>query len=310
MKNCIVLCMLFLISGSLLAQPINWDSVRAAYVTKYQPQQMPAWLFPIIFEEGTGQRDTIYLGYDPNAQDLGWPLNDTVFGERYWPFDTSIFQSVWSSVVNDSAFKSVVRKTFNNSIDITFYKVTLPLTVYWDRTAFYDTALPFPDQNPAPVAEGLWTFDYPTTTYWDPSQPQGFCPFDSPIMMTDTMRQPGSACWHTDSIYFWDINGNPNGTPSLMAISIRGWTGQVLSVEEPEKTSINIYPNPFTDEISIEIDPTVEVDQIELIDIYGKYLKHLDNAKITHSLTGLPAGIYFIHIKTPSQSQILKLIKM
>ena len=52
-------------------------------------QQQPAWVFPMYFEDGFGYRDTVYLGYDPDAVSSFGIINnpiwnpDTVFAEVY-----------------------------------------------------------------------------------------------------------------------------------------------------------------------------------------------------------------------------------
>ena len=84
MKKLYLITILAFSSIYLIAQPsdsINWQAVINDYYTKYQPQKSPAWLFPLIFEEGTGLRDTIYLGFDDEANIL--TSVDTLFKEGY-----------------------------------------------------------------------------------------------------------------------------------------------------------------------------------------------------------------------------------
>jgi hypothetical protein len=46
-------------------------------------QVQPDWVFPLWFENGDGQKDTIYIGYDENAHGYLLQENnpDTIFGE-------------------------------------------------------------------------------------------------------------------------------------------------------------------------------------------------------------------------------------
>src|SRR5258705_12233792 len=72
--------------------------------------QQPQWVFPIYFEEGTGQRDTIYIGYDPASSSIFY---DTIFGEKKIYVDTNLFNvsicDGWllgPGQIRDSVYKS------------------------------------------------------------------------------------------------------------------------------------------------------------------------------------------------------------
>ena len=41
----------------LQAQAIDWDAVKDRYVEKHQPEELPDWLFPLIFKDSTGASD-------------------------------------------------------------------------------------------------------------------------------------------------------------------------------------------------------------------------------------------------------------
>lgn len=98
-KNIFLIFLYFIIgSGSLFAQPIDWEVVKDRYVEKYQPEEIPAWLFPIIFKDGTGARDTIYFGHDENATTI-FP-SDTIFQEVFIPSDSSVFHAYWGNDCN------------------------------------------------------------------------------------------------------------------------------------------------------------------------------------------------------------------
>ncbi|MBK6730753.1 MAG: hypothetical protein IPG60_07235 [Bacteroidetes bacterium] len=58
--------------------------------------EQPAWVFPLWFEDGTGAKDTLYLGYDSEGQDYGYPQSDTVFAEYFNLIDTTKFNVYWS----------------------------------------------------------------------------------------------------------------------------------------------------------------------------------------------------------------------
>ena len=92
-------------------------------------QQQPAWIFPIYFEEGTGLKDTIYLGYDPAAKPiLGI---DTLFGEGFQVVDTSTFKAYFvkcCDAIPDSLIRAEVSgEGYGPGYSISFVNGVLPL---------------------------------------------------------------------------------------------------------------------------------------------------------------------------------------
>lgn len=65
-----------------------------------------------------------------------------------------------------------------------------------------------------------------------------------------------------------------------------------------ENVNLNAYPNPFNDQITIEIKSLKSTFDITLTDINGKVLKHIQNvsSKIILQTESLPSGIIFISI--------------
>src|SRR5436190_16668352 len=52
--------------------------------------QQPKFVFPIFIEDGVGNRDTLYLGYDPNASQNSFDTADQKFGVFKTPIDTNL----------------------------------------------------------------------------------------------------------------------------------------------------------------------------------------------------------------------------
>ena len=81
------------------------------------------------------------------------------------------------------------------------------------------------------------------------------------------------------------------------------YTGLVTEVPdttmEPEHVSINVFPNPVTDYMIVEITDSLEISKIEIIDLYGRILRTIDNIN-THSVTlqkgDLQTGIYILRV--------------
>jgi hypothetical protein len=85
-----------------------------------------------------------------------------------------------------------------------------------------------------------------------------------------------------------------------------------FGIDEIISNSINIYPNPFENEITIEIKPnsiTIEIYDLNGISIF---LKNINQVKKTEQikLERLNKGIYFLKIKTREQNFFKKIIKI
>lgn len=78
----------------------------------------------------------------------------------------------------------------------------------------------------------------------------------------------------------------------------------INSLEE-KKSNIAIYPNPFTDKITVEIEE--EITAIQLVSISGATLS-LETNKIMN-LSYLNRGVYFLKIKTKTNFYVQKMVK-
>ena len=58
--------------------------------------QQPKFVFPIFIEEGGGEKDTLYLGYDPNASEVSYDTANKKFGVVTSHVDTSTFYAKWN----------------------------------------------------------------------------------------------------------------------------------------------------------------------------------------------------------------------
>jgi len=89
-----------------------------------------------------------------------------------------------------------------------------------------------------------------------------------------------------------DTTGSPNvyfTTECSSNTEIGEYTNQDLS----------IYPNPFTDHTTIRLSDAIHVQNIDLIDIYGRIVRTIENGNsnsVTIHRENLPSGIYFIRI--------------
>ncbi len=245
MKFLSLTLILLLLSGFLFAQTY---AVPGA-------QLQPAWVFPMWFENGDGQKDTLYFCFDPQS---GFP-SDTLFGVKLIPENTDTFNATFDQLLyNDSMHLKVIVLTtdvLSAGVGIKFQNGVLPITLRWDKNVFYSDSIPYPEKDPAPRAQGKIWFDLPMNV--------DSCNYSVPIIMTDSVTTYYSTCYKSDSIIF-----NGNGI-SYLTFSVDPWKGYWLNAHEShQKNSVNFYPNPSSGEIKITA--AEQYDSYELLDLAGR----------------------------------------
>jgi hypothetical protein len=89
----------------------HWTSAQTYTVPGAQVQ--PQWVMPLWFENGDGQKDTLYYCYDSNSDDPFNPSYDTIFGEIVVTIDTSKFQMVYGCSLQGPDFLGSKSNTTN-----------------------------------------------------------------------------------------------------------------------------------------------------------------------------------------------------
>lgn len=280
--------------------------------------QQPAWVFPIWFENGDGQRDTIYFGYDYNADStLGEP-SDSIFGEKKIWVDTTKFNAKFggswycgSGIICDSVLKADVNDTLMSGTSISFINGLLPLKVSWDVSLLRSTALPYPDQSPAPKAEGQMGF---FTPMYSINKDSSWCSNVMQVLITDTVINNGgmTKCIRKDSIYFESMYG-PGYAPSYISLTVRKWQGFIGNIGSAgmNQSYLLAYPIPFNNDLNINC-VSCGTYHYRLTDVFGKiYVADSNlNGGIRISADNLPAGIYFLCVKYGEKTISKKLIKI
>ena len=90
-----------------------------------------------------------------------------------------------------------------------------------------------------------------------------------------------------------------------------------VSFEERTRPAVNVYPNPFTANVSINI--TADVDakaNITIVDLYGKVVAEIDREVVKgdnliniDTLHNLTPGVYFVKVNAGNSEMVTKLIK-
>ena len=117
---------------------------------------------------------------------------------------------------------------------------------------------------------------------------------------------------------YWDVKGGKHG----ISYANGNNTGfiplevNVLSVKEQDLPGIEVYPNPTTGELRIEVAGQArnDVQGVEVFDVYGrKVLDDHNSYGLTvlrsYGLSNLPAGVYFVRIEIEKGTITKKIIK-
>ena len=86
----------------------------------------------------------------------------------------------------------------------------------------------------------------------------------------------------------------------------------MLHITETENSSVTIYPNPTTGELTID-NGQLRIDNVEVFDVYGRKLSsnHLITSSPHHliNISHLHSGIYFVKITTEAGEVVKKVVK-
>lgn len=112
-----------------------------------------------------------------------------------------------------------------------------------------------------------------------------------------------------NAIYARQNNRNPFIDHPEYATTI--W-GSLLSNQtfDTLENVISVYPNPTNDH-KINIDSTIEINDLQLITINGQLMMEIKNPKLTnnsYSIENIPNGFYFLRVTSENQSVVKKII--
>lgn len=159
----------------------------------------------------------------------------------------------------------------------------------------------------------VWIRNSSSNLWWKPYQISGqyyFTPEDS-VMLTyfdgQTAKFKG---------YVYNLNNQyypvQMGDTIHVSISVYGHRTNVIGIEDDKpKPALNIYPNPSSDEVYIELDPAFGQCNIELFDMHGGLIYRMEsNNEIKHFINTrcLPEALYLLRVHNAENSVIKKLI--
>lgn len=285
------------------------EVAQSQYTIPYASQQ-PSWVFPIWIENGDGQRDTIYIGYDSTASWQGWLPQDSIFGAKSIVIDSSKFNACFRySMYADTALKVIVCSLNSNNLfpessvgQVSFIHAIYPLKFSWDVSLLKSDSLPFTSQTLAPPAQAEIYFEMGTYggAYTNDSL---LCSTSNTLLISDTIQPTFNYCYAEDSVRFQDMFNTPGAEPGYIIIVIKTWMGEVLNLATKDLlTDFIIFPNPFSSEFYITLPEKIERGEIylRLFNSIGELvceIKPSHNIDNTITLYGLvQSGLYFLEV--------------
>ncbi len=165
---------------------------------------------------------------------------------------------------------------------------------------FY-TALPYPDQSPAPPAQIDIGFDLPLETIGANNNSTNCIYFDY-LLLSDTALYLNASCVYTDSIVFISDPDIPNVTyMSWFWIRLDAWNGAFYTstVESSKEDVMFIYPNPAREKINIDLEK-VATGQIHIYNVEGQRMLSQEFDSTQHleiNTMSIPSGMYFLKLQ-------------
>lgn len=268
--------------------------------------EQPAWYMTLYAEDARGTRDSVFIGYDPDARNgnANDPIyDDKNFGEVWLiPDNPNEFRMATYYWINpsDSAQKVNIRNNdFNSNLnfEILLDSATWPVKITWDLSLLRSDSLPFvPADTMLPHAQMRLGYGGFNNVWYADDLDCG----QYNVLISDTVL-PGQNCYTTDFLILGDFFNSPYKKSNSISLEVMPWNGKSLvdiREEENNTTSISLSPNPVDEELHISFPNTAaQPTQLLLYNTQGQLVKQEElnnlNQHTLHTNTLLP-GLYFL----------------
>ncbi len=247
-------------------------------------QAQQPWRFHIAFEDGTGQRDTLWMIFDNTATVEGI---DYQLGEGTPEYDPNAFNVFMYNMDVDStkvkAYPYWIYPTMSTD-EVFAINYTYPVIIRWDTALFHAPYLPNnPPANP-PMNVAIIEGGYQFKMWFDPTAPY----FHTTNMFTK------------DSVFCPEDTNGQTHVPLFGDLTFIFGYDPYLSIETLIAKNISIFPNPSPGQIIINSNEIITSYSIS--DISGKIMfcesfdspRFLENYEIPYK--NLTSGIYILKI--------------
>ena len=121
-------------------------------------------------------------------------------------------------------------------------------------------------------------------------------------------NNPSLSCVFVDDANYFNTNFGNNIDPQTHFVETQAEC-DAFGIDKAFTANIVVFPNPFNDVISIDVNDASEMENISIRNVQGQTV-YSGKFKSELNLSALPAGIYFMHLKnTLGQMAVIKLIK-
>jgi len=102
---------------------------------------------------------------------------------------------------------------------------------------------------------------------------------------------------------------NPNGSDEML--KEKYILVKELNINEIGGINVKIFPNPVSNETTLNIDTDIPIYKMELFNLLGAIVKttYPNGAPYFFTVSDIEKGIYFLRVETPKGSQTLKVVK-
>lgn len=264
--------------------------------------EQPLWFIPIYFEEGGGQSDTIYLGYDERADiqsnfDTLFGRIDSVINNEFHAFARYIFN-------NEGMVTNISESANNMNTDVSFINGVFPFKITWDYSKMYTTSLPeshFPDLG----------LDTPRIKIFVEAIGQNVQPFydnNSIIYLSDTSLGNGYSHFEDSVIVGNEFSGLPidNATGLSFNVVRKNYLSTSIDSGNNFENSLLCFPNPVKGVLRISLKDEINFGFIT--NIHGEKLVWLDDFSQI-DVSSLSQGVYFLSLYSNTNRYIKKIVK-
>jgi hypothetical protein len=115
----------------------------------------------------------------------------------------------------------------------------------------------------------------------------------------------------TENYKYYNIFGDWQRSTINGVMMLRPIFGTPKFISKPTENYSNVFPNPVTDILTIEIEKYFEKAEFKIYDIFGKllYSDKINNQIHTLDFANFNSGIYFLHIIIDDKIEIKKVVK-
>ena len=273
----------------------------------------PQWVIPIQFKDANGDRDTIWLGYHPDA-DIGGNAYDPDY-EELLVVDTTKFHAIvtfsqdndpgWIRPYTDTVRKTEIMGSTKAGTGIGFIKGKMPITMYWDDTLLYTLAFSWESSDSTVPTSRI------DLTCLDGEVGYDNCPNKDNLYLSSYWMPGFGSYMRSDSIVF---DGSGAVIPNLavyMSIVVKPhWDGITFLDKNQNNVQVTVRTDLANDLIKV-ITQDDEFYQVTLTSITGQtmFVEEISEPESIFNISNLTSGCYVLVLQGSTGIRSFKILK-